>query len=255
MCIIIIVFILNYGRKNNFFMAKETHYVTEELLREALIKIQDTNDKEAKEQAGEMILKIVQKLSTKTNFGGYTYKEDFQIRAIEHILLYGVKNFDRNLISPITGKQTKAFSYITDIARRAFIAVINDMKEEEKELRDNIIPIEELAMGMPRTRYNEIKDVPKDTHEIYIELAYNNGELSDAENSYLSLYDVVKPFEGKKLKVLYPDTYNMSFEEYDKICELKFDYLNINKHQTEKYKPSFPKKGKKKKEDLSEEWV
>jgi hypothetical protein len=230
------------------------HYVTEEELKEALISAK-SGSKESKELLGSMILKIVQKLSTSSNFGGYTYKDDFHSKAIEHILMYGLKNYNPNLISKNTGQLVKAFSYITDIARRAFIAVINEMKEEERELRDNIIPIEELALGMPKTHYNTIKDEPKVHHDILIELSQSeNGELLSGSEKFKDMFSIIREFEGQRLKIIYPDTYKISLEEFERISELKFDYLNINKFEKEKYLPSFPKRAKLEKEILYEEW-
>lgn len=238
-------------------MSSATHYVVEDKLRELLISVQDTNDKKAKEDLGEIILKIVNRLATKSNFGGYTYKEELKLRAIEYILLYGIKNYDRNMISPITGVRTKAFSYITDIARRAFISVINDMKEEEKEIRENIIPYEEAILGMNNIKYRDIESF-KDTHELEIFLDYfENGSLIHNNKSYPTLFDFIKTYNNKtKLKIIYPKEYSISLSEYSDIINLNFEFLNINKFQEEKYKPSFPKKQKKQKEktDLSEEW-
>lgn len=94
-----------------------------------------TIEKQNKSRVGLMILLIIKNLARKPCFAGYTnnWKDEFYSKAIENCLKY-IHNFDENKISDKTGKQIKAFAYITQIAYMSFIATINDRKKEEEKL-------------------------------------------------------------------------------------------------------------------------
>lgn len=107
-------------------------YCSEDELKQEILKLQkDPTLKKTK--FGEMVLKIVTKLLTKTNFSGYStsWKNDMISNAIEKIMLYSIYNYDENKISKINNEKVKAFAYITQIANNAFIEVINKRKQDQ----------------------------------------------------------------------------------------------------------------------------
>jgi len=71
---------------------------------------------------GECIFKIANRLATKPNFSGYTYKEDMIMDGIENCLLY-IGNFDHN-------KSSNPFAYFTQIIWYAFLRRIQKEKKQ-----------------------------------------------------------------------------------------------------------------------------
>ena len=67
---------------------------------------------------GRAILLIANKLGTRGNFSGYSYRDEMISDAIESCLK-AVKNFDATLVGPKTGKINNAFNYLSMVAFRA----------------------------------------------------------------------------------------------------------------------------------------
>ena len=209
-----------------------------------------------------MVLQIVQRRATSSKFSGYTYRDEFLSNAIEKILSYALNNFDDQYINPKTGQGSKAFSYVTEIASRAFVAIINEMNEEAAMMNE-LVPLDSLyqvakgkahlfAVATVASRKKEV--IEKIEPDVSVKLKWNDG-LEFNETKIMSMYDIVREYEGKKLRVDYPVEYNITMDEYEKISELKFEYLDIHKEQAQGYVPSFPKKATKPKEDLTSEWL
>jgi hypothetical protein len=219
-------------------------------------------EKYSKTRFGEMVLQIVQRRATSSKFSGYTYRDEFLSNAIEKILSYALNNFDDQYINPKTGQGSKAFSYVTEIASRAFVAIINEMNEEAAMMNE-LVPLDSLyqvakgkahlfAVATVASRKKEV--IEKIEPDVSVKLKWNDG-LEFNETKIMSMYDIVREYEGKKLRVEYPVEYNITIDEYEKISELKFEYLDIHKEQAQGYVPSFPKKATKPKEDLTSEWL
>lgn len=66
------------------------------------------------------IMMIAEKYASKSNFAGYTYRQDMVSDAIENVVRY-IDNFDPN-------KSQNPFAYITQICHYAFIRRIRDEK-------------------------------------------------------------------------------------------------------------------------------
>jgi predicted nucleic acid-binding Zn finger protein len=232
----------------------------------------------SKQKFGEMVLLIVTNLAKKGNFSGYTWKDDFYSNALEKILSYVINNFDANKISKRSGKQVKAFAYVTQIASNAFKEIINERKEEIKLMEEYLVPLDEFydqyKLQFHRHVYEEEQ---KDTHEIEIYMGFPTegglqvfvGREKDyilegnytenvyyviQDNAYIfsSVYDILCKYKDKKVKIILKD-YSISLEEYEKIKQLNMEYLDICSYSN-KYKPNFPKKASKEKEDFFKDW-
>jgi hypothetical protein len=123
-----------------------------------------------KENFGQILLLIIKNLGAKPSFASYTlnWKDEFFGNAIDKVMKY-VYNFDRRMLSKRTGKESKAFAYITQICFNAFIAVINDRKKNEKMLKDvTLLPLEELNNVETTTQNdNQEKEENMSAEEIY----------------------------------------------------------------------------------------
>lgn len=107
------------------------NYVNNPDLLEALIKykkqIRDAEDQgdeppRVPNYIGDCIYQISNRLATKPNFSGYTYKEDMIMDGIENCLLY-INNFDPN-------KSSNPFAYFTQIIWYAFLRRIAKEKKQ-----------------------------------------------------------------------------------------------------------------------------
>jgi hypothetical protein len=95
-----------------------------------------------------MVLLMATKLMTKSNFSGYSdnWKHDMLSYAITRVLTYCINSFENDRISIRTGNVTKAFSYITDTIKNAFIEVIKDRKEEQEFINRSIISLDDNSV-------------------------------------------------------------------------------------------------------------
>lgn len=242
----------------------------------------------SKQKFGEMVLLIVTNLAKSGKFAGYTWKEDFYSNALEKILSYAVNNFDATLISKRSDKNVKAFAYLTQIANNAFIEIINKRKEEIKMMEQYIVPLSEFyeLFKIQYTRH-KFEDERKESHEVEVYLGdfdtqtssinvyvgrdkdfsidvnpldYSHSEIYTIikENEkysihkFTSIYDILLSLKDKRVKLINKNGI-ISVEEYEKIKDLNFQYLNITAYSN-KYQPSFPKKEKKIRDNFFEGW-
>lgn len=241
--------------------------ITNELKDSLIIEQQDLFskgyvEKYPKTNFGQMVLDIVRHRAMTSKFASYTYRDEFLSNAIEKIMSYSINNFDENYVNPKTGVPSKAFSYITEIASRAFVAVINDMKAEN-EMLNEYLSLDSVYQHLSENHKNgemfvnsptkSKQEEPKDTHSIELDLKWEDG-LTFEDKRYSTLYELLLEYENHKLKVIYPNEYKIDIEEYSKINSLKFEYINIVQLKPERYMPSFPKKHIKEKENLIQEW-
>lgn len=102
--------------------SKINYYVKNKDLLIEIEKLHNTN--EFSDTLGRYILKIVNGLSHRPNFNGYTYIEDMKSEA--HVaIIKGLRNFNPE-------KSNNPFAYITQIAWNAFIAFIGNEKKKSK---------------------------------------------------------------------------------------------------------------------------
>ena len=114
-----------------------------------------TIEKQDKEIFGKFVLLITNNLFKKSCFNGYTanWRDEFFSKAIEHCFKY-IHNFDENKISKRTGKQIKAFAYVTQIVYTAFLDVITKRKKESERLsqQESLNELLKHEVGTLRTK-------------------------------------------------------------------------------------------------------
>jgi Sigma-70 region 2. len=112
-------------------MAKKRNYVNNPDFLQALVaykeackEAEDSGDKtpQVPEYVGKCIMLISQRLATKPNFSGYTYKEEMISDGIENCLQY-IHNFDPE-------KSSNPFAYFTQIIWYAFLRRIQKEKKQ-----------------------------------------------------------------------------------------------------------------------------
>lgn len=87
---------------------------------------------------GQIILLMINRIMTKPQFSGYTYKDDFTSDAVFKILKY-LDNFDHTLISKTSGQHVNAFAYITQIIHNSIMYIINTKKAEQDFIKSQIL--------------------------------------------------------------------------------------------------------------------
>lgn len=112
--------------------AKDNHYVNNEKLLSELVeykykvKLYESGELPVKprisEYIGSAILKISERLSSRPNFAGYTYREEMISDGIENAIMY-IDNFDPE-------KSKNPFAYITQII---FFAFLRRIQKEKKQ--------------------------------------------------------------------------------------------------------------------------
>ena len=81
---------------------------------------------------------MINRIMTKPQFSGYTYKDDFTSDAVFKILKY-LDNFDHTLISKTSGQHVNAFAYITQIIHNSIMYIINTKKAEQDFIKSQIL--------------------------------------------------------------------------------------------------------------------
>ncbi|HYT42418.1 MAG TPA: hypothetical protein VEP90_08725 [Methylomirabilota bacterium] len=85
---------------------------------------------------GRCVLLICNGLGSKSNFGGYTYRDEMVEDAIEWCT-NAIKTFDCTRVGPKTGKVNNAFNYLTMVAYRAMQRRINTEKKQNATKHKN----------------------------------------------------------------------------------------------------------------------
>jgi len=97
---------------------------------------------------GQMITTMAKNIVTRPQFSGYTFREEMQSLAIQHILLYTWK-FNPYQQSKITGQYISAFAYISTIIFNACIATINRFKLEQDKAKSDFLEQQKLIHRDP----------------------------------------------------------------------------------------------------------
>lgn len=208
---------------------------------------------------GEMILLLLNNIVTKSNFAGYSWRDEFFGDATEKILKY-IHNFDATKTSKITGQPVKAFAYLTQIITMSFLYIINKHKSEV-ELMKNNIPLLESSSKMDdilRTLKNN-DSTESETVEFDIIIDLREQSYPEAPpfkydgKQYPTVYDILKEIRQNhnNVKCVMHKNNIIPLPEYQQILDLKFQTLNLTRFV---HKNSFPAKQKKIKKTLEEEW-
>lgn len=230
-------------------MSKEiNNYLDKEELLQEIIKIQ-TDPNADKTLFATQCMLIINNLKKSPKFAGYTsnWTEDYISNSIYKMLKY-IHNFDHTKISKITGEPVSPFAYLTQIAKAAFIEVINRRKKEERNIKETVQyrNLEDLPENLSKG-VNEHKETTKEEYKKDVK-EYSLRTLSFEGKKYDSVYEILKTIHDRgerKIKLIYPKKYVISLDEYEKITNIgKFEYLSLTRKTYNQ---------KKKDEDLEEE--
>ena len=208
------------------------NYLEKDDLLEEIIKIQ-TDPKADKTKFAIQCRLIINNLKKRPQFSGYTsnWTEDYISNSIYKMLKY-IHNFDHTRISKITGQPVSPFAYLTQIAKAAFIEVINRRKNEESHIKETF-QYHELDELIQLANYKLRENSSDSVAEINGVKHYNLRKLEIDGVKFTTLYDMLKFLKERgdnKLKIEYPKKYNLSIEEYEKIGTLgAFEYLSLTK--------------------------
>lgn len=208
------------------------NYLEKDDLLEEIIKIQ-TDPKADKTKFAIQCMLIINNLKKRPQFSGYTsnWTEDYISNSIYKMLKY-IHNFDHTRISKITGQPVSPFAYLTQIAKAAFIEVINRRKNEESHIKETF-QYHELDELIQLANYKLRENSSDSVAEINGVKHYNLRKLEIDGVKFTTLYDMLKFLKERgdnKLKIEYPKKYNLSIEEYEKIGTLgAFEYLSLTK--------------------------
>lgn len=115
-------------------MATKRHYVNNKDFYQSIIdyrvKLQSNPEARIPEYIGLCIRNICERLSTKPNFVGYSFRDEMVSDGIENCIR-AVHLFDPN-------KTSNPFAYFTQIAWNAFIRRINQEKKEQYVKHKNV---------------------------------------------------------------------------------------------------------------------
>ena len=163
-----------------------------------------------RELFGRMISEITRRIATQPKFSGYTFKDEMQSLAIQHILKYTWK-FDPYRTSEITGQYASAFAYISTIAHNAAIATINAFSKEQAKAKEDFLETQKLIHRDPNcSTYGP--DHSEATRTIKF-AALKEGDL---------IHKIKSITIHEETKFIIPDDYKITTRDYDYI--MKYSY-------------------------------
>ncbi len=163
-----------------------------------------------RELFGRMISEITRRIATQPKFSGYTFKDEMQSLAIQHILLYTYK-FDPYRQSKITNQYASAFAYISTIAHNAAIATINNFTKEQKKMKEDWLEKNKLIHRDPnQSTYGEDYSLPTRTIKL---TTIEEGDL---------IHKIKGITIHEETKFIIPDSYKITARDYDYI--LKYEH-------------------------------
>lgn len=202
-------------------------------------------DYDSYERFGEIILLMIQKILTRPNFSGYSYRHDFYSDAVYKVIKY-LHNFDHNLISKRTGLPVNAFAYISQYIHNSVIYIIGKHKKENDglsaivkssnssmsskvltmdtmESKDNFEENKEVDNSVNITLRNitSLKDEIRGINE-YLNLEMQNiiSDLNESEY-FEELHEI------SRFNIIYPIDYIITFEEYNEMRDLLSSNISI----------------------------
>jgi hypothetical protein len=172
---------------------------------------------------GGMIMLLLQRIASKSNFSGYSWREEFYGDATEKIFKY-LHNFNPDLISKISGEPVKAFAYLTQIATMSFLSIINKYNDELACVK-NFIPMMEFNEKIDKGLLYSKSDIEEDN-------TITNLKALIVDDKYKSILETKLLAKVKREEILNKDVselhilsklHNLNYNEV--ISEL---YENIN---------------------------
>ena len=181
-------------------------------------------DSRSYEQFGAIILLMIKNILKKPNFSGYTYRDDFYSDSVHKILKY-LHNFDHTMISEKSGQPVNSFAYISQYIHNSFVYIINTKKKENHNIMKQVA-IESLNYNLQiknEEQYNQSSfEVLK--NEITETIKLNNIKTTLVDE-ILKLQDDFEKFT--RVEIIYPKSYLISLDEYDKLKPLLKGKINI----------------------------
>lgn len=133
------------------YIFKDNHYINNDSFRDDLLQYLEEKNKNSHQQIpdsiGQAILSIANNLAKRSNFCGYTFKEELIGDAIETCIKY-LHNYDVN-------KSSNPFAYFTQICFYAFVRRIKKEKVQYS-IKRNIIKNLELIPDEDLANYQEV---------------------------------------------------------------------------------------------------
>jgi hypothetical protein len=176
-------------------------------------------DSSSYERFGEIILLMIKNILKKPQFSGYTFKDDFYSDSVYKILKY-LDNFNHKLISSRSGLSVNAFAYISQIIHNSIIFIINTKKKDMENFKKQV-QLEALNQNLQLV-YDDWYAEPKyRTFETEIEII----ERVTLHEIKTSLYEELENLQEDikkctRMEITYPESYSITFEEYNKIKPL-----------------------------------
>ena len=156
---------------------------------------------------GKMITTMADKIVTRPQFSGYTFKEEMKSLAIEHILKYTWK-FDPYKQSELSGQYISAFAYISTIIFNACIATINKFTLEQKKAKEDFQELQKLVHRDPNC-----STIGPDFEEVNRSINLPNLE----QNSLLSMIKSITITDATEFWI--PQEYKITEKELDFILK------------------------------------
>jgi len=188
-------------------------------------------DAKSYERFGVIVLLMIKNILRKPQFSGYTYKDDFYSDAIYKILKY-LNNFNHKLISKITNAPVNAFAYISQIMHNSILYIINTKKKETDRLRTYITQ-EQIANNIQTTDigWGIGKEPCTGSGEVTITRMFSIAEL--APDTLLDKIEEIvnENADAHKFEINYPEDYEVSFYEFNRIKELSKDNIKLQREE------------------------
>lgn len=135
-------------------------------------------DQTSYDRFGSIVLLMIKKILTKSQFSGYTYKDDFYSDATYKILKY-LGNFDHKMISKRSGEPVNAFAYLTQIIHNSILFIINAKKKDQENIQKQA-----------KMNFLETLQSTKDTRNIYFANSFKDEPQEKAvKHIYYSCLD------------------------------------------------------------------
>lgn len=186
-----------------------------------LSEITNVND-ESYERFGTIILLMIKKILTKSQFSGYTYKDEFYSDAIHKILKY-LHNFDHTIISSISNAPVNSFAYISQIIHNSVLYILNNKKKENIHIQSQI------SMEILDHNYN-IKNYKENKESVYQneeESVFSVTVTGDDSAELLSVLESVSKRTEQKIIINIPKTLTISMQTYDELKPFLNGKINI----------------------------
>jgi len=166
---------------------------------------------------GGMVMVVMNKIITRPNFSGYSYKPEMKSLSTEHIFKYTWR-FDSYKQSQISGQFVSAFTYISTIIFNAYVATINKQNDELKKIKADFIETQKMKHREPNksTYGTDTSEINKYVNIINIP----NTLFEEIQKIVIDCEDIL---------VTYPDDYRISMDEYNNISDyVKENNVNIS---------------------------